>query len=759
MSLQLFCNRTDGSKFFSRTTLFVIIYGPMEIFDDVGEYCRQHDAYLQDPIGCDRDVPYRNPHRLDGLDENASTTYQLIAQKGVKEEVVREQVDILAGLEFDEDLPEAEAPAALWTQLYPHQKQALAFMQKRERSWDFKSLRRDLWGIDQDRLGAITFVNNITLDTQYEQPPDFRGGILADQMGLGKSLTIISLIASDFDVEDVGPGSPFPKRVSESDAEDQNSVRATLLVVPPSLLQSWETQLRTHVRRKTLRWFRHHETSKIQNASELRRYEIVMTTFPTISSEFRKRNFADSILFKTRWHRIVLDEAHCIRNFKTTMAKAVCELSARARWALTGTPLQNRLADFASLLRFLRVYPYDDPKMFQIDIINVLKSQGEDIAVGRVKKLIKFIMIRRTQSAIKLPKKTDQVVKLHFTPSELSRYKQAESPIAAMIDDALNSTAQQSGIFIHALARINALRKFCNIGSTASLKEVTSPMFQQPQNLQADISTAQERYDNLVSLGQSSCVVCSSNLEASNVEGLCVGTQSGQAYLTSCMVLLCEACYTEGKESVCSCESPTTCVPEAVITNRALSVPASPASEIFFQDGFPTKIKALGEDLKSSLDEKSVVFSSWTTTLDFVRKMLDKERIPYVQVDGRVPPRKRIAAFDEFRNRQNIKVVLLTIACGAEGLDLTAASRVYLLEPQWNPSVEEQALARIHRLGQKRTVTTIRFAMKDSIEDHVLGIQDRKKHLADLLLSQSQNSTSQQEIAREKLQRLRSLLD
>lgn len=106
-----------------------------------------------------------------------------------------------------------------------------------------------------------------------------------------------------------------------------------------------------------------------------------------------------------------------------------------------------------------------------------------------------------------------------------------------------------------------------------------------------------------------------------------------------------------------------------------------------------------------------------------------------VRIDGKVTASKRSFAVQQLREDPSIRVILVTIACGACGLDLTAASRVHLLEPQWNPSLEDQALARAHRLGQTRPVTTIRYVMEKSFEEHILKVQDRKKLLATTLLS------------------------
>jgi len=168
-----------------------------------------------------------------------------------------------------------------------------------------------------------------------------------------------------------------------------------------------------------------------------------------------------------------------------------------------------------------------------------------------------------------------------------------------------------------------------------------------------------------------------------------------------------------------------------------------------------TKVKELEAELLQHNDEKCVVFSSWTSTLNMIQSMIETAGIKYVRIDRKVSNKNRESALTAFQTSSSLQVMLLSIFCGAEGLNITAASRVYLMEPQWNPNIEAQALARVHRLGQTRRVTTIRFIMKDSIETHVINIQDRKKHLGDLLLSQQKEATG---MGRTRLQHLRNLL-
>ena len=106
-----------------------------------------------------------------------------------------------------------------------------------------------------------------------------------------------------------------------------------------------------------------------------------------------------------------------------------------------------------------------------------------------------------------------------------------------------------------------------------------------------------------------------------------------------------------------------------------------------------------------------------------------------MRLDGSLSSTGRARVLRVFRIDPDIKILLATISCGGIGLDLTAASRAYILEPQWNPMSESQALDRIHRLGQQEPVVTIRYIMRKSFEENVLKLQRRKQELADVTLN------------------------
>lgn len=136
------------------------------------------------------------------------------------------------------------------------------------------------------------YYNTVTGDVSAYRPEAFRGGILADSMGLGKSLTVISLLATDW---------------SEY-ARKSIAIPPTLLVVPLSLLRTWEEELKRHLHPQTLRCLRYHGPKRTVDIATLLSHDIVLTTYDLVASEWRTLEKGPKLLFPTTWHRIVLDE-------------------------------------------------------------------------------------------------------------------------------------------------------------------------------------------------------------------------------------------------------------------------------------------------------------------------------------------------------------------------------------------------------------------------------------------------------------------
>ena len=126
---------------------------------------------------------------------------------------------------------------------------------------------------------------------------------------------------------------------------------------------------------------------------------------------------------------------------------------------------------------------------------------------------------------------------------------------------------------------------------------------------------------------------------------------------------------------------------------------------------------------------KAVVISQWTSMLDLIQRPLEHADIEYERLDGSVSQPQRQATLQRFADNQNVRVLLLSLRAGGVGLNLVAAQTVYLMDPWWNPAVEEQAINRVHRIGQAYPVRVKRFLMQHSVEDRIIELQRKKSAL------------------------------
>ena len=147
------------------------------------------------------------------------------------------------------------------------------------------------------------------------------------------------------------------------------------------------------------------------------------------------------------------------------------------------------------------------------------------------------------------------------------------------------------------------------------------------------------------------------------------------------------------------------------------------------------KLDVLLEQLNEILKEghKALVFSQFTSLLAIVRDRLAARGWTYEYLDGKT--RDREACVNRFQNDPDCRLFLISLKAGGVGLTLTAADYVYLVDPWWNPAVEQQAIDRTHRIGQTKNIFAYRMICKDSIEDKILQLQDRKRLLAKDLIA------------------------
>ncbi|KAJ2722304.1 hypothetical protein GGI07_003386 [Coemansia sp. Benny D115] len=161
--------------------------------------------------------------------------------------------------------------------------------------------------------------------------------------------------------------------------------------------------------------------------------------------------------------------------------------------------------------------------------------------------------------------------------------------------------------------------------------------------------------------------------------------------------------------------------------------------ECFAVDQSHPAVQARKQELEAnpSIREKCVVFSQWTTMLDILQDLLKKRKIRYTRLDGQMSRNMRDANLRLFKNDSSVEVLLLSLRAGGVGLNLAYASHVFLMDAFWNPSVEQQAIDRIHRLGQVNPITVTRYFVRDSIEEKIMKLQRRKARIVDISLMDS----------------------
>ncbi len=155
-----------------------------------------------------------------------------------------------------------------------------------------------------------------------------------------------------------------------------------------------------------------------------------------------------------------------------------------------------------------------------------------------------------------------------------------------------------------------------------------------------------------------------------------------------------------------------------------------------------SKIERLVEVLADVVAEghKALVFSQWTSLLDLVEPALQNEGISFTRLDGST--RDRASVVDAFQSASGPPVILISLKAGGTGLNLTAADHVFLLDPWWNPAVEDQAADRAHRIGQDKPVMVYRLVAKDTVEEGILALQEKKRRVADAALGGADQAAS-----------------
>ncbi|KAF2820357.1 hypothetical protein CC86DRAFT_471446 [Ophiobolus disseminans] len=692
-----------------------------------------------------------------------------------------------------------------------------------------------------------------------------KGGILADEMGLGKTVQALALICA---------------RPSQ-DA----MCKTTLIIAPVALMRQWQKEIVTHVEQKyKLSVYLYHGNGKKADFSTLRQHDVVLTTFGTLTSEFKqKESSRESLLYEREqnepgfrrkpkerlallghecmWYRIIVDEAHMLKNRNSIQSKASVDLQARHRLCLTGTPMMNSIEELYPLLRFLRIDRYNDWKMFSMDIAKPAKHSHPETrkkAMNRVQILLKAVMLRRQKCSevdgkpiLNLPAKHTAIDTVEFSDDEQTIYKALETKSQIQFNKYLKQNSVSSN-YACILVLLLRLRQACC--HPHLIKDLSQPA---TEGIAEDDLLERARYlddkvvERLKAIDSFECpccfeadpnptiiIPCGHTVCGECVQKLVDPSRPGQELNDENTKPKCPHCRGELKAKLitdykhfCRIHDPEKLDPDDRIEQKDKSDESDSdsdedddqgddidekgnladfvVSDEDEDDGFEAeeddevstknkspkkskgkckgKGKSKGKDKaraqpkktlaqlkKESLrnkeakrkylrrldktwvpsakiletvelltnirnndpTEKTLVFSQFTSLLDLVEVPLVQNHFRYQRYDGSMSMDARADAVEAFMESDD-NIMLVSLKAGNAGLNLWRASQVIMLDPFWNPFVEEQAIDRAHRMPQNREVTVHRILVPETVEDRICTLQDKKREIIGAALDEN----------------------
>jgi SWI/SNF-related matrix-associated actin-dependent regulator of chromatin subfamily A3 len=386
------------------------VYGPASARNGVGAALEVSQIYLQDTVYDVSGYSYDNPHMLSFPEIPTDAVLSSAKQDNGLDESVAELAKRISQSETkDRGLQGLDPIAKVLSPLMQHQKQALEFMVQRETGKYPEDFR--LWQhmIEAHRSGyrhAIT-------GTWATSPEEEHGyGILADDMGMGKTLSTLCLIAERLEQARVWCDT---QRLYEGIPKTS---QATLVVLPSLvIMDEWTREIELHFG-NNLKVGRYHGKGRDESFFDQMNVDIVLTTYHTLAADQKAKRLTVRGL---RWFRLVLDEAHIIRHQKTKLFAAVAELESLHRWCLSGTPIQNRLEDLGSLLAFIRAVPLNDATSFRRSVISPFLDDRQG-AVDRLRQLLSSVCLRRSLDRLHLLPLREEVKPIQLSPAERAAY-------------------------------------------------------------------------------------------------------------------------------------------------------------------------------------------------------------------------------------------------------------------------------------------------------------------------------------------------
>ena len=586
------------------------------------------------------------------------------------------------------------------TELFPYQKQTLSWLTERESA----SQPTSVWGWERHQLAdGFTFHTSVFGHLTYTLPcTTVRGGILAQDVGMGKTVEMLALIAS---APVSGP---------------------TLVIMPATMLRVWMAEAQKHC--PSLKTVKFHGARR--SLGRIKHADIVCTTYRIVANE--SRNHVPT-LGSIRWGRIVLDESHELKNINSATTKAVCNLHAPLKWCMSATPWPAQVNNVYAYMAFFNVFPF--LQAIQLPSANynspvVLNT----FTIHHICELISLMTWWQQKNHVKLNLPSVSYQYVECTLNQQVGYTHLVDAIRQRVLNLPSSAARRRAQLLYhnwllQIATVDIslvpLSSFGNISTT-------SAHHSESKSIEAFVSSlGTSTYDSSVrtlvnswSKGNVTCSICMDVVE--------------RPTLTPCNHMFCfeciQNCYQHDSEHKCplcrSCAG-TECLQELTLNTNEETVNdtwyAQDVGGQMVEMPMQTKKEILNDYLVTSSkiqkllsmvqqNPKTVVFTQYHIAAAALCKELLKRNITFVTIQGKMSPKQRQTSIDSFQRDKSVKVFVMTLKTAGVGITLTAASSVIFLEPVKSPSLRKQAVGRVWRIGQTQPITVTTLVTQNTID-------------------------------------------
>jgi len=586
-----------------------------------------------------------------------------------------------------------------------------------------------LWARVPTNQGFI-YYSPILNTFMKEKPIQVRGGMICSEMGLGKTIICLSLI-----LKNPAPNSPISGvkvsakknetargwsvepdfSATEDDLErDTYFSRGTLVICHVSLVGQWVAEAKSKLQDPGL-VHSYYGKSRQKDPKLLAMNSIVVTTYQTLASDIftmaPKNGKAQAPIEQVRWWRIICDESHSIKSNSRNF-QACLQLSGEIKWAVTGTPVGTNISDLENQLKFIGISSVE--KYFASFSSKNRSGACTLTNMSGFLFLLRNTMIRHSiqqkervsgKNLIAIPDITEECVEVAFSKKERSEYDELEKHAREFYLSIRNSSAMQRKT-LEILQSLIPCRIACAGGQPNTEVQMHKDHGKGNNNGKQQAPYQMNENDSV------ECPLCLDVL----VSPTC----------TPCKHIFCRACITE---VLCQEEVPCPMCREALnakmlrrvlLPNQLDHQPSKlPNAKCFFKAKLDFVIGELLHIQQNEPAVKSLIFSQFKSSLSALEKMLTENAIEFCSLSGSMAMDARSKALSDFENNADKKVFLLTLRAGATGINLTSASRVFMLDPSLNPALTKQAIGRVHRLGQRKRVEVTHLIIENSIESRL----------------------------------------